>query len=568
VLSGLKYGISFSLHLRKGKYYISVKAPSDIEHFYADKRCRRSTGTSDKALANQKASLILQRVHLDFDKKRLELDPFVEALRPYLEQSGINVNCWYIDGFIEHEFYGEDTLLWQVTGGDYEGFQRPNLDLGDMKLPSLPSDHPIHKLKQEAESQSTKTVEVKKKAEDSVKLSGWQIYFEQYVANTYLKLSELITKLGYAVPKQALQYLSSEEMDELTHLKQPLQTDYKHFLELLKEPKFKKTHLAKAMKDNLNDMPTEPRIKVDDVALMVTKFSDLIGDYLQSKTESKKERSQRIKACERVIEFCGDLPLQDYTKLHAYDLAGAMHSLDYSNSQINKKITYGRGLLKFAEKNRDSNGKQYLSANVWTSLELEDYGYKGRPYVPFSHDELNKLFALEIAPQERKLLSILISTGMRLDEASLLTWDRIRNNNGILCFALINDDNNVKLKNRGSHRYIPVPDVLKPIIGSGSDSRLFDYRIDQDGKAQAKASDAVMPYIRKVTNNDRKVAHSLRGNFKDLIRDLEIPKEHNDFITGHAQGDIAGKYGQGPAISKRLEIINRIEHPWLNPEAH
>jgi hypothetical protein len=85
---------------------------------------------------------------------------------------------------------------------------------------------------------------------------------------------------------------------------------------------------------------------------------------------------------------------------------------------------------------------------------------------------------------------------MRLDEASLLTWSRIRNHKGVWCFALVNDDSNVKLKNRGSHRYIPVPDILKPILGNGGEGRLFDYRIDQDGKAQAKASDAVMPIPR------------------------------------------------------------------------
>jgi hypothetical protein len=104
------------------------------------------------------------------------------------------------------------------------------------------------------------------------------------------------------------------------------------------------------MQDNINDMPTQPQIKVADVPVKVTKFSDLIDDYLDSKVEAKKERSQRQKACERVLEFCGDLPLQDYTKLHAYDLASAMHSLDYSSSQISKMITYGRGLFKYAEK--------------------------------------------------------------------------------------------------------------------------------------------------------------------------------------------------------------------------
>lgn len=129
---------------------------------------------------------------------------------------------------------------------------------------------------------------------------------------------------------------------------------------------------------------------------------------------------------------------------------------------------------------------------------------------------------------------------------------------------LINELEDVKVKNKGSMRYIPVPDILKPIIGNGGVGRLFDYRLDRDGKAQAAASDALMPHVRKITDNPRKVVHSLRGNFKDLVRDLEVSKEINDFITGHAQGDVGGKYGQGPSMAKRMEVMNRIQHPWFS----
>ena len=531
MLNIFKYGIDFDLHFRKGKYYISVKAPHEIAHYYADRRCRRSSGTSDKSLANKRATTVLQKIHADFDKKRLELDPFVEALRPYLEQSGVNVGDWYTKGVISHEFSGEDTWLWQVTGGRYDGFQQPSA-LGEEPLRI--------------------TVE-----------QGWALYSEFLDAETHLSLAELVTRLGYAVPKNALVHLPKEWMAEFDKLTKPVKPDHKKFIELLQDPTFSRSAMGKALLENINDMPEEPQIKVGEVPLKVTKFSDLIEPYLDSKIEAKKERTQRLKACKKVIEFCGDLPLEEYTPLHAYDLAQAMHQLDYSNAQISKMITYGRGLFKYALKNRNEHGHQYLKVQCWIDLELEDFGRKSRPYVPLTHEELCQLFSMKIAPQERVLLSILIATGMRLDEAALLTWERIRNHNGVWCFCLINDDSNTKLKNRGSHRYIPVPDVLKPIIGNGGTGRLFDYRIDVDGKAQAKASDCVMPYIRQIITDDRKVAHSLRGNFKDLVRDLGVSKEINDFITGHAQGDIAGKYGQGPSMSKRLEVMNKIIHPWF-----
>jgi len=165
--------------------------------------------------------------------------------------------------------------------------------------------------------------------------------------------------------------------------------------------------------------------------------------------------------------------------------------------------------------------------------------------------------------QERLLLTILVTTGMRLDEVALLTWERIREYKGITCFCLVNDTGDERFKNRGSMRYIPVPNVVMPMLTNSGQGRVFTYRIDKDGKAQAAASDAVMPLIRKITQDDRKVAHSLRSNFKDALRELEVSKELNDFITGHAQGDVGGKYGDGPSMRKRLEIINRVRHPYL-----
>ena len=44
-----------------------------------------------------------------------------------------------------------------------------------------------------------------------------------------------------------------------------------------------------------------------------------------------------------------------------------------------------------------------------------------------------------------------------------------------------------------------------------------------------------MTLIRQVTQDPMKVAHSLRGNFKDFLRENGVGKEVNDFITGHGQ---------------------------------
>jgi len=42
-----------------------------------------------------------------------------------------------------------------------------------------------------------------------------------------------------------------------------------------------------------------------------------------------------------------------------------------------------------------------------------------------------------------------------------------------------------------------------------------------------------------------------------------VSKEIQDFITGHGQGDAAGKYGHGPSIKTRYDCIIAVRHPWL-----
>src|SRR6056300_837468 len=91
VESLFRYGIDYKLHLRKGKQYISQKAPADIAFMYTDGRYRLSTGTPDKALANAKAQQYLRKIEQHFDRSREKLEPFIEGVRSYLESRGVDV---------------------------------------------------------------------------------------------------------------------------------------------------------------------------------------------------------------------------------------------------------------------------------------------------------------------------------------------------------------------------------------------------------------------------------------------------------------------------------------------
>jgi integrase len=565
VESLFKYGIDYQLHMRKGKQYISKKAPADIAFMYADGRYRLSTGTPDKALANSKAQQYLRKIEQHFDRSRETLEPFIEGVRPYLESKGVDVVQWYKLGHIECDLYRDETILWRLTGGKYDFKKRKSIGKWDLPSPTFDTEEERlvwEKLKAEGNAKPKQQPKSDIDIPDDTGMEmpeGWDVYYEDFVATEYSHVAILVSVLGGYVPTHVLEYLDAENRASIEELTEPLKPK---IVEIFAD-KLPRSKLLDAVKANADDLPREPVVKIAEAPPDQIRFSDVVEDYLNSKTEASKERSQRLKACDTVIRICGDFPLAKYNKLHAYDIAKSMHKDGYSRSQISKMITYGRGLFKYATKTRGTNGEALLADQPWKDIELDDYGKEKRKYKPLEVEELYALFALDMGEQERLLLSILISTGMRLDEVALMTWERIREYKDVLCFCLVNDTGDERFKNRGSMRYVPVPEIIKPMLNKRGQGRVFTYRVDRDGKAQASASDAVMPLIRKITTDDRKVAHSLRGNFKDALRELEVSKELNDFITGYAQGDVGGKYGEGPSMNKRLEAINRIKHPWL-----
>ena len=251
-------------------------------------------------------------------------------------------------------------------------------------------------------------------------------------------------------------------------------------------------------------------------------------------------------------DHVGDMPLNDVTAVmvHAYaeTIGGTM-----SRKTVEKKISYVRKLFDHAVR------KGWVPFNVLTGLSLDKK--VGKPkvsYRPFTTDELEKLFAMDKKEHLKRLLHVLITSGMRLDEAALLDWDDVKEDQGVVYFDLTDKI----VKNKGSQRRVPVHSSLTWVTSratSRATGQMFpEFTRDADGKAQASASKALMPLIRNVTDDKAKVVHSLRGNFKDMLRDAGVSKEVNDFITGHASGDVAGSYGSGPSLSVRKDAVERL----------
>ena len=266
----------------------------------------------------------------------------------------------------------------------------------------------------------------------------------------------------------------------------------------------------------------------------------------------EKSRKAYISHINKFVKVMGDVDLNTITKVMLYDFAESLAKNNSSNQTIRNYIASIRAVLNYAERRgKIDNSPAY-------NLNLETYGTSKRERKPFPFDMAKELFELELPKDIRLLWSIMISTGMRLDEVALLSVKNIKEERRIRYFDLTG----MKVKNKGSARKVPIPDILiqkidEWIKGLEGD-RLFSFPLNADGKAQNAASKKSMYYIRTVTSDKDLVAHSFRHTFKDLVRNADISKELNDFITGHSGGDSSSYYGEGHSLERRKEAIDKV----------
>ena len=287
-------------------------------------------------------------------------------------------------------------------------------------------------------------------------------------------------------------------------------------------------------------------------------FKIIDRDYDKADTKRALKRG--------VLKFAklmGDLPME------GIDLKTAYRFID---KQLELKPNISHSLIK------DTNWtiskmfsfmikRGYVKSNPFVGLDLKNYATKTKSYLPYTSEELFTVFHHNWEPQERLLLSIMITTGMRLNEAGTLTWDRYNDTEyqGIRYFSLLDtNDENVATKNVGSKRIIPLhPDLELPTKGTG---RLFNYTI-YDHSCAIKAGNAINPILNALVPHPRKTAHSFRSSLKILLRDADVSKEVNDYYTEHSSGDAAGKSYGGVSVAKRYEDISKAKHPWLSETA-
>jgi integrase len=361
---------------------------------------------------------------------------------------------------------------------------------------------------------------------------------ENWKAANHVELCAMVSSgFGQPIPASVLAMLTPEDRAAVLAKSEPSELPAHFLVQLAKR-------LPEAMAKNfINASRLHSSVVLGgDTSAMATiavgnpTIAHIIEDYLPSRPE-KSRRNDRMQLNKWLADKLGKKPLSQIDQFDLYEFfEGQGEKLSKSSIGVLKAAM--SNVFNWATKQRDLG----INSNPLRLLDLSEYGHDGVEKRPFSTDELLRLFKLEMTPDDWVALAILITTGMRGGE--LMQVNEIKLHNGIRHFDLRYIP---AAKTKGSRRLVPVRDDLQVTLPL------------QTNQTRLNA------IIRKEWPDDATVSlHSLRHSFKDLLRDLEVSKELNDYITGHGQGDVAGEYGIGPSLPKRHEIINRIDHPWLS----
>ena len=485
-----------TLEKRKGKWYVSVTKPRELQ-FGKDRQKRKSTGTSDKRQAEYLQHELTQAIHDEFEKELKKTDRFFEAVRPMLEAEGVRARDWYDKGYVDVTLSGEKAITSRFRReGDPEPFSA-----------------------------------------------------EVFRVRDHGGVCAMLNFLGHPIPADLLTLLDEDTRSKVLKSAKPLAPPPEMVMDMIERfggDRGKVAGLIERMKDlQLTSIAedtdaTETGLQgVSDpktVRCRPPKLEDVIDAYIAYRPE-KSRKADRLQLNKWLNDPLSSIPLKDITQYDAYDFFNELGEI-YTKSSIRVLRAALSNVFMWAGKRRDLG----ITGNPFRGLDLKNVGKDGTPRRPFTHEELHKLFELDMTDSQRDALTILITTGMRGGELLQITADKVKVRDGIKYMDLTTS----VTKNIGSKRFVP--------LHSKTNGVSFPIELNQR---------TLNDLVGKVTDDPTLTLHSLRHTFKDLCRDAGVSKEIQDFITGHGQGDAAGKYGQGPSITTRYDSIMAVKHPWL-----
>ena len=272
-------------------------------------------------------------------------------------------------------------------------------------------------------------------------------------------------------------------------------------------------------------------------------------DFDRVNTINKLKRSIRL-----FKNLVGNLVLDQIEPHHAYEFADAQ-LVNNPDVALKTLQNYNWGCQEYFKYLVE---RGIIKNNPFWGINLGRRGKRPKSWQPFTRDELYEVFRYDWDEELRLLLALLVVTGMRLEEAVELTWERFNDTEyqGIRYFSLLSTGfEEVNVKTESSVRYVIIHQDLElpPVLKTG---RLFSFR-------HGEAGQRINPVLETLFNNPRKRVHSFRRTFKLMYRDEGVDEHSIDALIGHAEGDASKRAYARVCVPRRHELLSRLRHPWL-----
>ncbi len=260
-----------------------------------------------------------------------------------------------------------------------------------------------------------------------------------------------------------------------------------------------------------------------------------------ARTGSKAKRAQLLSWTALVKEYGGrDAGLADAT--------------------VNRHVATLSALWKWAEEREHCEGRNPFDGH---RRKLTP-GRNKHGYVAWEADELARL--LSPPPKRNDLTEVILVamfTGMRLDEIASLTFDRVRQENGVPYIEVV--DAKTPAGNRKVPLHARLAWLAKRAKSAQPDARVWP-RFLPEGRGKKPGGDAGKLFTahkqRLGFTDRRKAFHSLRKNVVGQLERARVPQNEVAQLVGHEkQGMTFGTYGVTMTLEWLAEIVALIDYP-------
>jgi integrase len=287
------------------------------------------------------------------------------------------------------------------------------------------------------------------------------------------------------------------------------------------------------------------------------------------------------------IERAGDLSVEKITKRDVLTFKDKMLEEGATPANVKVKLTRLRTLLNYAASN------DFIQENPAKSVTVVVPDAERNKRKPFDLQSLTAIFNSPIYTQDERpkegrgeaaywLPLLGLYTGARLEELGQLRPSDVREETypdadetertAWFIHLVEDDEDDLKLKNAGSERIIPVHPSLEQQgfirfvrdAQDGGRSRLFpELRPDKWGHLTAKWGEWFGDYKRNVIGitDGRLVFHSFRHTFKRYARHVKMVEGVQRQIMGHSGKDAADDYGDGYTHHQLVEGMREFKVP-------